>query len=334
MTGRWWLHAVVGVVAVLLVVSAAAVGTVLLKHERGDDGGTLPHARPGMRWVTYRDVAVQVPKHWDYGYEPGSDWCAGGIRQPKGPYVEVDPGRGMVFDILCAEKSAAPKVFGPAPERLWRSHVVLESAARGKDVGPARYDGWTLTSRTVGDVRVRLLTDDTAETEGILGSARTFDVDDHGCASTSSIQTSGFEGPDQPFDVRDVDAVDSISVCQYDRTVRDGSPGLMGSRSMEGRDAARLLAGLKAAPKGSGPNRPQSCTHDDQGDNAIDLVLHSGSESHHVFLYYATCFGNATTDGTTRRRLTARTCAPVFGTPVVAWEFSGVLRNVCSSPRR
>ena len=325
-----------GIVAVLLVVG----GTFWLSHHgMGPDadvdaaGGTgpLPTAKDGYRWVSWRNVAVQVPEAWVYGYETRDQWCVGDEKAAPKPFVAYNQSHAASTLVGCPEnQNDAPRIFGPAPERLWTTHLTFQDL--GEDAGhTATYDGWTLASKVIGGVEVRLLSQVTQQTQGIMDSARTFSVDQNGCAPTSKIQTDDFVQPTPAYDVRSIESVDSISVCQYQKTeIRLPTPALMASRMITGSAATDLLHGLQSAPDTGGPDRPSSCMSDMSGDDAIELVLRSGTEAHSVYLYYSWCFGNGTDDGVTLRQLTAETCAAVFDPPVVAWSFSMVVADRCS----
>lgn len=337
---RRWLP-VAAAAAVLALLGGAGLAAVVGGQESAPPGdgdtptaasGELPAPEPGQRWVSWRDVAVQVPQEWGYGREPGEDWCADDGNRGEGrpqPYVALDPSYGGVLAIGCfADESGAPAIFGPAPEQLWQTHVALE-AADGPDVTET-HDGWTTTTRTLGDVRVRLLTDDPAATEGILASATTFTTDQHGCDATSPAQAEEFVRP-PAFDVTEVEGVDAISVCQYNRDAGLDRPGLMASHRVTGAEATGLLRGFQQAPEGGGPDRPQDCLPDDYGDTVVVVRLHQDGRTDDLHVYYDHCFGNGSDDGTTRRALTAETCAPLFAPPVTAWSYQSNLARICGT---
>ena len=312
-------------------------GTAWLSHRgAGQDAdaasaaGPLPPAKDGYRWVSWRSVAVQVPAAWGYGYEVGDQWCVGDEKAAPEPFVAYNQSHAASTLVACAgNQEGAPRTFGPAPERLWTTHLTFQDP--GRDAGDtATYDGWTLVSKVLDGVEVRLLTDDPSLTSDIIGSARTFNVDQNGCAPSSEIQTDDFERPSPAYDVGRIDSVDSISVCQYQKTeMRPGVPALMASRLITGAAATELLHGLQSAPRGGGPDRPQNCMPDMSGDDAVELLLHTGDQTHSVYLYYSWCFGNGTDDGVTVHQLTAETCAPVFEAPVVAWSYQSNLGTIC-----
>ena len=226
-----------------------------------------------------------------------------------------------------------PEVFGPAPERFWATHVALEPAIEGPDI-EVTDRAWTVTTHTVGQVRVRVLTrdSDTALGEDILASARRFSVDHNGCEPTSRVQAAEFQRP-EPYDITRIEKAESISICQYARFPEGQRPALMGSRRLQGAEADALLAGLQTAPPGTGPDRPQNCVPDMYGDSAVSIRIHHDGASHDVYAYYHWCFGNGTDDGVQHRELTADTCAPLFDPPVVLWSYSSHLRPLCNPER-
>lgn len=61
----------------------------------------------------------------------------------------------------------------------------------------------------------------------------------------------------EPFDITTLRDVERASVCQYLRGIPLDEPALMGSRTMTGADADALLRGLRTAPEGGGPDKPE-----------------------------------------------------------------------------
>lgn len=292
-----------------------------------EQAGTLPAPDSGWRWVSWRDVAVQVPADWGYGLEPMQPWCMydSTVDVERAPYVAQDSSGMGIAGVGCIGSAPDhhPEVFGPAPALFWAPHVSFGYAtSRASDDAVARFRDWTLTSRAVGDVKVSLLVDSqTSALAGrILGSARTFETDQNGCGASSPVQAAKFVRPD-PFDVASLDAVDSISVCQYARGIAPDRPALMGSRLLAGPQAAVVLAAIQRAPVGGGPDTPKTCTPDLYGDTGIALRLHGGGSTRDVYVYYDWCFGNGFDDGTSRRELTRDACVPLFGDNVA--QFSG-----------
>lgn len=331
---RWSL--LVAAAVVLVLVGAAGLAAVVRDDPSGPDpvadtatSGVLPAATPGWRWATWRDVGVEVPETWVDDDEPGEDWCADTGRpvKPAAPYV-ARANDGFVLSIGCHGEQP-PKAFGPAPLRLMVPHISFAVPGELAD-GETTEAGWTATVRTAGDVQVRLYTDaGTADVvDHVLGSIRTYTTDHHGCDVTSPVRAEEFVRP-APFDVAAVESVESISICQYDRSADPDAVALMASRRVEGADADALLAGIRTAPAGGGPDRPQSCVEDMYGDTGLAVRLHHDGRTDDLYAYYDWCFGNGYDDGTTRRALTADNCAPLFGGTVVAWSYGSFMASRC-----
>jgi len=303
----------------------------------GDDlsDTAFPTAQSGFQWISWHNVAAQIPVAWDHGWEPSTDWCADfGSHEPwpqSAPYYTLDPAHGARSDVGCpATGDGRDDAFGPAPESLWQTHLALEPADGSPD-RTAVYGNWTLSTRTLGAVRLRLLMQEPESglIDQILGSARLFTIDQNGCAPTSPVQAAEFVRP-EPFDITAVESADAISVCQYDRSLDLDQPALMGSRRIEGPSAKALLTGLRQAPLGTGPDRPSNCISDRYGDTALTIRLHSNDVTHDVYVYYDWCFGNGTDDGVNHRELTTASCSPLFSPPVILWSFTSGVGSACN----
>lgn len=303
----------------------------------------LPDPEPGWRWVSWRGVAVQAPVAWGYDLTPLEAWCTlDRENTPREPYVAQDPNGVGIGGVGCVDGGpAAPAGFGPGPERLWVPHLsFVDRGAPDLGEGPvpdgvSSYDGWTLTTRTVGDVQVQVLSD--AATEDVaapaLASLREVEVDQDGCATRSEITAEQFVRPPIPVDLSTIDDVRSVAVCKYARDTGWLRPGLIGSRTIHGDAAADLVAAITSSPVGGGPDRPQNCVDDMYGDTAIVLRVTDGAgEVHDAFVYYDWCFGNGIDDGTRRYALTAASCRPLFAEPPVEmYSGSTHVYRVCAS---
>lgn len=323
---RSWRVAAAAAAVLVVVGGAGLLASRALQTDRSapptqpsSAADPLPAPSPGWRWVSWRDVAVQVPESWGYGVAPMLPWCMydSTVDVERAPYVAQDTSGMGIALVGCAGNApdGHPEPFGPAPARFWAPHVSFGETTSGvPDDQMARFRDWSLTSREVGEVRVVLLADpETASLTGrILDSARTFGTDQFGCAASSPVQEATFARP-EPFDVASVERVDSISVCQYSRGIAPDRPGLMGSRLLVGSAASGLLDAIRRAPFGGGPDTPQTCAQDLYGDTGIALRLHSGDVTREVYVYYDWCFGNGFDDGTERRELTRDSCLPLFG---------------------
>ena len=290
-------------------------------------GDPLPPPDPGWRYVSWRDVVVQVPESWDYGVAPGPDWCAfdqGGDDPPfpTTPYVADTNPYMATLSIGCPTPDGPRDVAGIwVPERYWAPHLWVEvpdlpglTRDGAHDLG----NGWTILVRQVGTTSVTVLSDAAhlADAQRIVDSARVVETDHNGCDVRSPAQAEEFVRPEPAFDVTTVSGVDSISVCQYDRHSGEGAPGLMGSRLLTGAAADEELAAIQQAPIGGGPDTPETCADDMYGDTAVVLRLHDGDATYDVHAYYDWCFGNGFDDGTNLRELTTAACEPLWEPPV------------------
>jgi hypothetical protein len=328
---RRWLLPVAAAAASVLVVGGGLVATGVI--DVGDDPVTAVAGDGSTRTVWWRNVAVDVPTSWQDGAEPGPAWCAGGGATASGPYVARESGFAAVEAIACPPPSdERPVGFGTAPQDLWQPHVSFVDVAGPGALaeGEQTFDGWTVAVQSVSsEVQVHVWSDAATHDVGraVLESARTFEVDPNGCDTRSPAQSAEQVRPD-PSDVTQVDDVESVAVCQYDRT-RGAGVGLMASRLLTDADADALLDAIRTAPEGGGPDDPASCTSDHEGDTAIvTRLLHEGGSTD-LFVYYDWCFGNGYDDGTTRRALTEDNCAPLFGGPVRWFSISGVVGTRC-----
>jgi hypothetical protein len=221
--------------------------------------------------------------------------------------------------------------------RFWAPHLSLlpvdeptgpNASTPSDDV--VTFEGWTLSTRTIGSVDVELLTDaaTTPLVAAILDSARVREIDDNGCDTSSPVQA---KEPVRPpaFDVSSVGRISEVAVCQYLRS-GDDSSGLLASRVIAGDAATDLLAAVVTAPAGGGPDRPEQCATDYFGDQAIVLRLRDGDTTKgDLYVYYDWCFRNGIDDGTTRRAITTANCAPLWGDPVVQYSGNGTTFRLC-----
>lgn len=328
----WVLPVAAAAAAVLVVGGGLAVTGALGGDEPVEDDPPAVVASGGddVRPVWWRDVAVDVPVDWEDGREP--DACTRGVETPA-PYVATrNPSEPMPMMMCGGSDEERPQAFGDAPRELWAPHVTFSDAddLSALEDGEQTFDGWTLTARTLGDVQVRVWSDAaTADVaERVLASVRTFEIDPNGCDVRSPVQAELPVRPAAAFDVARVDSVDSIAVCQYSRRVADRA-GLMASQRLVGDEAETLLAGLRSAPAGGGPDRPDECVSYASGDEGLVVRLQRGDRVDDLHVYYDWCWGNGVDDGTTVRALTEDTCAPLFGGPVRWFSVSGFVAPLC-----
>ena len=176
-----------------------------------------PEPLAGFRWESYRDVVVQVPQDWGYGFAPTSAWCLS-EDWPEVPYVDLGRGSQAVPAILCE---------GVMPADRLRPHLVFSAP----DAIPSESlpDGWSYHTRTLGSVALTVLTDDAGAdlARQILDSAVQQPVDNNGCPATVPI---GEEGALDPVTGA------PLAVCLYDSDV-PGDLALRASVRLDGEQA-------------------------------------------------------------------------------------------------
>lgn len=269
---------------------------------------------PGMKYVSFANVAIQVPSEWGFAstMEP---WCLSGQR-PTTPYVDqVDPVNMVSVAIGCDGVGPAE---GTVTHLTWRYALTDET---GASTTPLR-TGWADYSQRVGEawVTVQAPTSDATLAATILGTGRTVDVDHNGCPAMGRIQANDFIRPLSGDLVR-VGRVDEIAVCQYIVGGGTSRPGLMASRSVTGDAAMNLLTGLRNAPDGGGPDDPSQCIRQ-AGPEAITLRLRDGNAVTETYIYYQGCQGNGILDSVAVRTLTTGVCTAILGDQVtyqVGW---------------
>ena len=291
---------------------------------------TASTSRPneGWRYVSYRDVELQVPQSWGDDLEPSSDWCIDEQTLPTEPYVaREEPGR-VVRSIGCPGEGGFSS--GP-PTRLWAPHVTLGTSDLEAMPGITERDGWTVVRKQVGSALVSVTVEDPQLAEDILATATVVTEDFNGCLARDPIQSTTFERPAPPYDLATIDRVDSMSVCKYPigELANGGEPGLISSTRLVGEAAADELAALQSTPIGGGPDDPQNCVDYMIGDEAIVLWLNTGGQRHRVHVYYNWCFHNGFDDGTTMRSLTKDACMPLFTPPLSLLSGSAAPFRMC-----
>ena len=290
----------------------------------------LPAPEPGFQWVSSRDVAVQVPTSWAYGVAPGSDWCGGNQdRFPTAPYYDSFTGDRIRLLIGCP---------GPLPQSSDVTHLELNRVVEGSTPTPS---AWHRTRR-MGEVVVTVSvpsgsTQDEALAAKILASARPFTVDQFGCAPYSPISKWLWSRPGAPFDVTTVGAVESISLCQYQKsaTSLDDAKGpavrLLASQRLTGEAAQNLLTAIQKAPAGGGPDAPETCLAEYHDTNAILVRLWTPDGPRDLYANVGNCRNNGIDDGPTLRAVTRDWCPAAFPKPLQWESMSGNVAPLCTA---
>lgn len=322
------------------------------RSTRSEETGAPPAAGTDdprdRRWVSLRDVEVEVPSGWAADHPAVRPDCiqGGGARDPWArdvpdrPYVSVGSTNRPVPLIGCFPERDHDPAFGALPFDLWQPYVALTPLRADLDdqdatlrEGEWEHRGWRLDRRTVGDVQVTVLAppDDADLSARVHASARRVETTALGCETGSPVQAQVFAEPDGAA-VPPAGQVSAVAVCEYSRI--PGQAGLEGSRRIEGDEASALVRAIEQAPAGGGPDRPENCSADLYGERAIALRFFGEDSATEplgeAFVYYDWCFGNGIVDATGTRALTRPTCSPLFAEPpITLWSAQAPVADVC-----
>ncbi|MDT0200563.1 hypothetical protein [Nocardioides sp. AE5] len=148
-------------------------------------------------------------------------------------------------------------------------------------------------------------------------------ADANGCPRAHPAQAGGEVRPARPFLIERMAHVDRFVVCQY--AVGDpDQPGLMGSRVLDADASARVLAAIRQARTGGGPDEAPECTQPEVDEDVLVLRLHTADGTEEAYVRTKLCRGNGIDDGTHVRLLTRDDCAPLWRDEV-RWTGGGDL---------
>lgn len=279
---------------------------------------------PSGEWRTeqFRDITFRVPVEWGYAGEPGPEWCGyGGFRNPR---LRPDQQRSYV------SLGAGNISFGcpwPQPDALISEHVAAQSTAAVRATFEQLYgieqpaDGqyrlargfWEII-RTVGTVRLRVVSRNLDLARQIADSAGPTGADEP-CRPTIDQPTDRGPRPDPSFDVRELESVRSITLCQYDGFE-------LHARSDLGEaEAGRLITTIAA----SSAERGAACRPEPSPiwwELVVQIHLRTADGDKVINLYVRTCGANnkqvrgGFDDGTTTRALTRENCRAVLPQPL------------------
>ncbi|ONI66869.1 hypothetical protein BWI15_27150 [Kribbella sp. ALI-6-A] len=262
----------------------------------------------GWHWESYGTVQVQVPDTWTDTFYSHLWSCRplvyGNSSEdvPKTPQVGR-PLRGYVPLIGC------PKVPEPA-ERV--PHLWFGEANRSP--GVYRHDhGWLEEVRVVDGIHLSAFGNDPVLLRRILDSAQPIDGQDaYGCSPTAPPVVGEGRRPTGPG-LGGIGEVESIRLCGYgiDGLPRDAR--LLAGGEIAGDKAREVVAALRAAPAGSGPNHEYHCETTRLRDDLLITVRGSTGEQE-VSVRYNSCNHNGIDDGTTGRQLTREALLPLVTT--------------------
>jgi hypothetical protein len=333
---RGRLVVLAAVAAVLVVFAGGFVVRSLTSHDTATPAGQLPTPDDGWQWTTWGDVAMQVPSDWGYRFPTHS--CD---RDREAPYIQWASNVAVNANLceIPGQEGHAPDPFPIGIPSDWQTHAgIIPSSSTLSEaylgLGTAVYQGWRIDVRRVDDSQVFVMTDPAHRdlADRILGSARTFVTDAHGCGVTSAVEASSTVLPEHPFDLLDVGSVQSIVVCQYGRT--DYDRGLEGSVVLHQDEAQTLLDDIQGSPVLDYDAVPfeQCSTLPVGGEMALVLLLYTDDGVRELHGYFNNCVESGFYDGTRRYALTSDTCRAPFAAPPLRLNgFEQSLLPVCGN---
>ncbi|MDX6278452.1 MAG: hypothetical protein QOJ72_2580 [Nocardioidaceae bacterium] len=279
-------------------------------------GGVSPTLPDGWRWESYRDVEVGVPADWGWGSSDQllGQWCVGNGKHPK-PMVGR-PGISTLVGCPPAKRGEAD------PETLISNTgmvVAFEDATRKIPRGGDRQ------IITYGDVTVVVQAPESLRTR-IIATIHLVKIDHQGCPTSDPISWHFVRRPSQARDVARLRDVTALSVCRY-------GGFLVSSLRYGGPRAARIVRQIAAAPKGGGPNTPETCT-EKYGDEVIVLRITSATGRSQIYARYSGCDHNGFDDGITVRTLTRAPMQALIAGPNAPTSWDGVLDPILSRKGR
>lgn len=282
----------------------AAIGIPLVWSESDQKPDTsvaagLPpvdRAPQGYRWESTRGVEFLVPAGWQYGVS-GEVPCAGAATSE--PAGEVGLSRAVTTAIGCANDLPVSQ----RPPHVWIDFAPATPATA--DYG----NGLIEQGRAVGGVIVSVLSDDVSVRSEVLNSVRSVgSYDANGCAPSDPIASNPAARPADAGGLPDDAAVTSVALCLYQLPSQleetTTTQPLLASSRLDSAAGAALVAAVRAAPFGIGPDDdPASCL-DPYGDAAILIRVGTDGGVAEAYLRYAGCVGRGIDDGTAVRQLT------------------------------
>jgi hypothetical protein len=315
--GRTWLAVTIAAVGCL----AAGCGSDQAVSTPPVDrvAGTSPQAAPGWRWESYGGVQVSVPVGWNHYGTADSAWCVGDRGQAAGEIGRPGP----ILMIKCPDRIP----LGKLGEHLWLSSSTERAARRSEQLG----DGWVRDLVIVGNVSIEVQTHGhPGVRRHILDSVREVGTDANGCSVTHAVSEPGLVRPQDGLDW--ATPVTGLSACRYEIQLdKRPVPGLVASVRYDAGAAAAILAAIRRAPAGAGPDDPGSTTPEFRyGMEATVLRFDTADGVREIFVRYGGSELNGFDNGAGRRQLTIESVAFMTG-PLT--QFSGTAPTAQLFPR-
>lgn len=316
---------------VLVLISLIALGACHVDRPSQHDlspgvdpaGNVSPPLPDGWRWESYRGVEVGVPSDWGWGSgaQRLGQWCIN-QKDPK-PIV----GRsGSYVSTLVGCPTAKPGE--PDPQTLIRNTGWVVAFGEATTKIPHGGDRQVIT---YGRVSVVVQAPESLRTR-IIATIHLEKVDHQGCPAADPVSLHPAQRPKAPVDAARLRAVTAVSVCRYELVTEDRPQGrglLESSLRYVGKPAARIIAGIAAAPEGGGPNSPKTCIAS-YGDEIIVLRVRSSIGKSQIYVRYSACVHNGFDDGTTVRTLTRAPMQALIMGPNALGSWDGVLDPILS----
>lgn len=311
---------------VLVAVAGCGGGGQAERRARTESAEARLGSPAGWRWEYYRGLKVRVPDTWGHGGSSGQladQWCLGDDHHsPSEVGVVARPGPETM--VACPGSSAAN---GPDPGTL----VANGGSFVGFDAEymprPGTVHEGDRTTVTLRGVSVTVQAPERLR-EQIVRTIRPASTDANGCPVSHPISGAPGVRPQPAVPVDALRRVTSVSACKYslpffgtERVHR----GLLSSIRITGPAAQNAIENIKAAPRGGGPDSPQTClARVSYGDEAIVLRISSAQGHSEVLLRYSGCDHNGFDDGHGYHRLTHDAVAPFVAGPNMVFEVSGL----------
>jgi len=288
------------VVACLAVVVLFAVSFGVVHSEStaptvsASGRSAIEPAAPGWRWEMWANVQLQVPDTWDRNRDIHRE-CR--IDDDIPGFVSRPDGSGIME--FCPDWTQASTTLP--------SLAFLDALPETPTPGTRTYPNGTVTVRKVGSTKVMVTAKDDALRRRILGSAEVVTgTNAAGCPVGAHIPAVAHAVATGPS-IADLRNLDLISICRY-------HPGSVAySYTQSGAKAAAIVAALRRADTGVGPNDPKDCVAGLPENDAGLYRLWSGSVVTDVWVHWDNCVGHGIDDSTSTRRLTADVLAPLIG---------------------
>jgi hypothetical protein len=297
--------------------------------DKGSDGPAPDESAPalpaGWRWESYGGVQVGAPGDWgwDNSSQRVGQWC---IEDNNAEHPHPAVGRpGPSTTVGCIDTRGDND---PQPSTLIENAGIFVGFGGWLDGPSGVVEEGDRTTVTIGATSVMVQAEQPLRDQ-IVATIHAVDVDAYGCAATDPISKDPQSRPSPAIAVGDLTDVTSVSICKYSLSYSEfvrtnGPPMLISSARLDGAEAAAAITGIAAAPRGGGPDSPDTCLDEvSYGDDQIVLHIESAAGVSEVYFRYSGCNHNGFDDGTATYQLTADAVAPFVTGANLVTSYSG-----------